>query len=541
MYYAAWYHHGKTLMELFQDIIFHQIRIRFDARYICKTEGLRVGRPVFYEKIITTSHCTIIIDVTTLAAMDEGDAPSVPGSLLICPGIPGQTIEISGCSVIGVESNISFPTLFNLLQEIYNRFDRWDAELTSVCQNGGSFQDLIDCTEAVVYDPISLVDMAFHYVAYCSRSLEKGLAEKHVDTQGNVPPEVVNEWVARNVYSEICQKTEVFSFSMNNADHLCNNIFYKNEIIGRLAIRIYEKNESTVLYYKVVLEHLAQAMSQLYRIHASFSQKENSRNSLRILLIKSLDQKSGSRKKWEKAIAENGWLKSDKYFLVQFRPNPRYDKNVYADYLIREIERRWQGCIGFEYHNRLMLLVNKERFSSNEDDMPFRQVLAYFLRESLLVAGISRTVNALKDIYPAYKQTEAAIEIGVSERPTSWSFNFEDYALFYLLKNGKGVFAPEYICSEKLLLLKHHDAIKNTEYFKTVKAYFLCRFNASAAAKKLFLHRSSFLNRMERIQKLAKIDFNSTDEWLYLAISFKIMEKSYSEPQAIPKQPDKYI
>ena len=49
---------------------------------------------------------------------------------------------------------------------------------------GVVFQRLIDCTEAVIFDPISLVDMAFHYVAYCSLSLKKGLVAKHVDAQG---------------------------------------------------------------------------------------------------------------------------------------------------------------------------------------------------------------------------------------------------------------------------------------------------------------------------------------------------------------------
>jgi sugar diacid utilization regulator len=251
-------------------------------------------------------------------------------------------------------------------------------------------------------------------------------------------------------------------------------------------------------------------------------------NSLRHLLREILNNKGGSREKWEKAISESGWRNSDRYLLIQFRPNPRYDKNAYADYLTVEIERKWQGCIGFEYEKRLMVLVNKEQFSSSEDDMPFRQALAYFLRESLLVAGISRTIETVKDIYPAYKQAEAAIEIGVSEAPTNWSFNFEGYALSYLLKNGKGEFEPEYVCSEKLLSLRRCDGSKNTEYYKTLNTYFSCRLNASAAAKKLCLHRSSFLNRMERIQKLANIDFNSADELLHLAISFKIMGKASS-------------
>ncbi|UWG96714.1 helix-turn-helix domain-containing protein [Dehalobacter sp. DCM] len=84
-----------------------------------------------------------------------------------------------------------------------------------------------------------------------------------------------------------------------------------------------------------------------------------------------------------------------------------------------------------------------------------------------------------------------------------------NYVLAYILSKCTENFTAEQICSKKLIALKKHDQEKETEYYKTLFVYFECRFNASAAAKKLFIDRSSFLSRIERIREIAKIDFES--------------------------------
>lgn len=513
-------------MKLSQDIVFYQIRHRIGAKYICKTADLRVGRPVFYEEDRQSLKCIVIIDAKKMVRI-AGQSPSpFDANLFICIGASDQGLNIPGCSIVNVEQDISLHFLFNLLQDIYNWFDQWDETLQSVCQNGGNFQDLINCTEPLMFDPFSLVDNSFSYVAYCKRSLKKGLVDKYVDSRGNIPLDVVNKLLIRNSYSEQCKRTGIFPFSIGDDHFIYNNLFYKGKFIGRFGIHIDERGKDVSLYYKSILEYLSRATIRLYGIHGSFNQKESIRNSLRMLLLSSLEhRKDIPSEKWEQVVEENGWFKSDRYVLIQFLPNPRYDKNIYADHLSTEIERRWQGCICFEYKSRLLMLVNTDRFYSNEDDLPFRQALAYFLRESLLVAGISRKFSGLSDISPAYKQTETAIEIGVVETPTCWAFHFDDYAFRYMLIKSMERFEPEDICNEKLLRLRDHDRQKKTEYCKTLRTYISCRFNASDAAKKLFVHRSSFLNRMDRIQKLAAIDFNKDDEWLYIALSFKIMEE----------------
>lgn len=108
---------------------------------------------------------------------------------------------------------------------------------------------------------------------------------------------------------------------------------------------------------------------------------------------------------------------------------------------------------------------------------------------------------------------------------TPWYFRFDDYALDYILIQGRGVFEPEQICAPGILKLIEHDEKMHTEYYKTLYCYLQCRYNAAVTAKKLFIHRSTFLNRLERIGELIQTDLEDFRSRLYLSVSFYILEE----------------
>lgn len=62
-------------------------------------------------------------------------------------------------------------------------------------------------------------------------------------------------------------------------------------------------------------------------------------------------------------------------------------------------------------------------------------------------------------------------------------------------------------------------------YYKTLYCYLQCRYNAAMTAKKLFIHRSTFLNRLERISELIQADLEDFRSRLYLSASYYILEE----------------
>ncbi|WKY45138.1 helix-turn-helix domain-containing protein [Eubacteriaceae bacterium ES2] len=154
----------------------------------------------------------------------------------------------------------------------------------------------------------------------------------------------------------------------------------------------------------------------------------------------------------------------------------------------------------------------------------FYQQLPLFLRESLLIAGISRSFTDINALRLAFKQTQIALETATIHASTAWIHYFDDFAHYYMLKSATGIFNTEEICSPKLLALKDYDRRKHTEYYQTLTVYFRCRLNASLTAKTLHIHRSSFLTRLERMKKLFAINFDTDEDLLYLFLSWLVLE-----------------
>jgi len=341
---------------------------------------------------------------------------------------------------------------------------------------------------------------------------------------------VVNDFISDADFELLYEVPEVFDYVTVSAtgtdEMICKNVFDKNKYVGRFVILLVSDSAEFVkIYVRSILAHLFITADKLYQKYQSFDLKEVALNSLREPLGQLLRNDQNAIEQWQKAALENGWKNTDHLQLIQFRSNTRYSKNVYTDYLSTEIENQWQSCVCLNFQERLLMLINLDQFKS-ADDKDFYRQLPYFLRESLLVAGLSRVFLDMADFRATYQQTEIALDFGTRNQPMFWIYKFDDYAFSYLLKSSPGSFERHQICSEKLLALRQHDANKHTEYYQTLLVYFDCRLNAAAAAKKLFIHRSSFLNRLERMQQLFKIDFDSNDELLYLGLSLLILERN---------------
>jgi DNA-binding PucR family transcriptional regulator len=84
------------------------------------------------------------------------------------------------------------------------------------------------------------------------------------------------------------------------------------------------------------------------------------------------------------------------------------------------------------------------------------------------------------------------------------------------------------VCSRGVLMMQRYDVEHGTFFYKTLACYIETRFNALQTAKRLFIHRSTFLYRMDRIKELFKIDLENDDVLLYTMLSMKMLELSRS-------------
>ena len=85
--------------------------------------------------------------------------------------------------------------------------------------------------------------------------------------------------------------------------------------------------------------------------------------------------------------------------------------------------------------------------------------------------------------------------------------------------------SPELLVSSRLDALINYDRENKTELYRTLQVYLEHERNSLQTAKTLFIHRSSLVYRLERIQKITKIDLDNPRNRLLLQICFLLIQE----------------
>lgn len=122
-------------------------------------------------------------------------------------------------------------------------------------------------------------------------------------------------------------------------------------------------------------------------------------------------------------------------------------------------------------------------------------------------------------------QAREALSLGLRKNPHQWGHVFQDYQMDYVVQQCLSCYTPRDLCPEGLeRLLSHDEENPDMELAKTLETYYNCKLNASEAAKRLFIHRTTLFYRLNRIRELAGIDFDNPDERLHIMLCFALLK-----------------
>lgn len=133
--------------------------------------------------------------------------------------------------------------------------------------------------------------------------------------------------------------------------------------------------------------------------------------------------------------------------------------------------------------------------------------------------GISRCHSGIATIRTAFKDTLNCINLNkhqdVNVPICCYSDNYEYHLLSGLPEN-----TLLKLCEDTIMPLIQFDKDNNANLINTLKLYYESKFNSTDTAKKLFLHRNTLLNRLDKIKELLHGDFSDNNKMfsVYLGI-----------------------
>lgn len=218
------------------------------------------------------------------------------------------------------------------------------------------------------------------------------------------------------------------------------------------------------------------------------------------------------------------WYRNDEYQMIvlQMFGSKEFEKS--ASYLCQQLERLFEYSCTFKTDREIIWIINYTRESSVKDKENFQSNFPYLIRDFGCKAGLSDFFNDYTMLGNYRRQADIALELGNQKNPYKWYYLFNDYALDYMVAQTMTLFSAEQLSHKGLLKLYEYDREHETEFVKTLKCYIAHRFNASEAAQKLYIHRTTFIRRMERIESLISLDLDNSDDLLHILLSYRMFE-----------------
>ncbi len=409
--------------------------------------------------------------------------------------------------------------MMNAVQRVFDFYDAWEEALYRSLDDEGDLQTLLDeSMEVFGGNPLTVSTADFFLLAHSSVMDEKEELRELLDPNNLF--EFCTAFKQDEEYNKARTLQHAFYYPgyITGYRNLCVNIFDHGIYTYRIAI------PETLGSFQPGMQELLEFMAGFVAKYLKYRYRKNSAffTTLHQLLVAALKGESGRDEQRDRRLQEYGWSPRHSYICLDFKTAMLDQQNLTVNFICRHIEALIPNSCAFPYEEDIVAFVNLTRFGKTVDEM-FRSIII-FLRDSYLKVGASRCFTGFEELGNYYLQAKAALEAGNEQAPYQWSHRFEDAALGYMLRHCTGKLPPRLWISEKLGILKEHDREHRTEFYRTLKLFLENNLNTVRTAKELYIHRSTFLYRMERIKEMTGVDLDNRDQRLYLMISFRLME-----------------
>lgn len=417
--------------------------------------------------------------------------------------------------------------------EIMGRLYKWDGDLKDSLLNNLSITEFFALGAKFISKPHLFVDKNFIEIAHSENffdfalnAYKVDLDEYHADSK-QVPASQVEELLQDEEFHFIENIKQAFIYPSypSNYYYYCMNVYKSNNFIARFMVCL-QKDEKIVSKGEAVLiNHFYNYLKEIYLRYTGDESTRHQNDQMHHLLrtIFFDFEKSQNTIDINNIVHTYNWNINDEYSIIKFIFFEGGNWDTACVYICQQLEKEWNQACAVSSENSIICLLNHSQPNSIKNNGAYFESLAYIVRKYVCKAGISDIFTNFHDMKIYYRQAETALEIGQYKDPHFWYYYFKDYTYNYLIKQLTGEFTAHQLCHKGLLTLIEYDKHKHTDYVNTLYCYLLCNYNSTHTAEKLYIHRTSFLRRLDRIKKITGIDINNNDEMLYLLLSFKMM------------------
>ena len=215
-------------------------------------------------------------------------------------------------------------------------------------------------------------------------------------------------------------------------------------------------------------------------------------------------------------LSAMGWMETDEKQV--FVLNQTEEAAVPPQTAARSMELAFPDAFVLLHGTETMLLANYALVGKSK----LRQQLKSFLAENRFCAGESSVFREITELKERSEEAAKAAGYAVSEAGRILSFRdvLLPYALSVLREHADR--DPEH---PALRILTEYDRKHEADLTQTLRVFLRENCSYTAAARTLFIHRSTLIYRMEKITELTRIDLSDPEERFLLQLSLYLADR----------------
>lgn len=505
-------------MLLTSDLIYDRLCRKYDAQLYLAEEKVTLRSVLIYDgKKLSPGKAYIM----TKAELDR-IASEASGFLAVCSGCPDERTR--RFDVLYLIEETQPLTLLEDLSCVFEEFHEWEEQMSECPDSIDGIQRMLELTGKVMGGALLLVDAYYNFVAATRNArLQKDLFDPADPKRPS--QEILQNLVDDPAIYEIINTKEPFLYPGNSspdeASSLCLNLFmdhvpgYYYRILYTCDGWLYPEWKKELL--KLLGKRIMRIACRLSPVDSANRMHTDLANRIRAMLL----DPSVSAVTLREPMRSLNWDPEDQYQIYVFYPFQRGISPGSGEYVRSRLELYFQDSCSFLMDDTIVMIHNLTRSYQKKERV--RDLLSDFLKEHLYKVGISIDTVRLSQIRYAYLQARTAYRLGSDRHPHYWYYKFEDYILDYVLSQSTAQLPATMLMPKVVTRLQEYDAENDTELLRTLQVYIQEKYNATHAAQKLYIHRTTFLDRLERIKTLTNADLDSWDSRMLLMIALKLL------------------
>lgn len=502
-------------MKLNAGIIFEHLKESFDAELLGQPKAeLALPRPVFYMDEQT------IFQPNTLYLASADHLPPRPTikdeAVIVCVGTAPQLARyISRCTVIRIAGSPDFFSVYLDIQKIFDRYDAWNDRLFDMFRTDADMQKIVEVSSEALGNPIMVIDRNFSILA-ASQEIDTEKARLWIDKNEQLSQYAVEKYLSNNELQTDIH--EPLFLKGTDSNSLNVNLFDRQgTYIGCLIILI--GNDEPRTGFDALAAYLARIVeTSIEKNPAVLSTEHAARKGVLKDVI--AGRPIGPNQRWLLESQSEG----HRYACVTLHAFDQ-EQTLPATFICNSFEMLFPGSYALPHESTVIGIIELHSLGDDADEQRQRieDALGTLVRSLKLSAGVSYGFSSLYDTPIYVGQAESALDNGGLMKPGESIFFFADLALVEMVINSLAGSPIESLISDELAKVVEHDASSSISYLETLRVFLAENMNYSKVAGMLFIHRSTLIDRIEKIERMG-LDLHDSDTRLYLQLILKAME-----------------